>query len=257
MKKIFQPLRKKKPSGFILLFSVFVLLQNPGLSNAQDIQKEVLKPHKTQRGFIENKGQFIDQNNHPNPAVKYLLNMPGMNVQLKANSFSYDAYVVDPHKGSLTKNSVLTEDAFTFRFHRIDIEFSGANPSPEIIAEEASDEYLNYYTTGTAEEGALSVKHYGKVTYKNLYPGIDLVFQAQTAPTKPVEYSFIVHPGADLSLIRWKYNGSNGIHIKNGNIIINTIHGLITESIPLSWEKENGKKVDLSYKTNENGFFFI
>jgi hypothetical protein len=34
-------------------------------------------------GFIENKGKIIDQKNNPNPAVLYLLNTPGMNVQLR------------------------------------------------------------------------------------------------------------------------------------------------------------------------------
>ena len=45
-----------------------------------------------QFGFIENKGQIIDQNNKPNPAVLYLLNTPGMNVQLRKGGFSYDLY---------------------------------------------------------------------------------------------------------------------------------------------------------------------
>ena len=45
-------------------------------------------------GFIENKGQIIDQKNNPNPAVLYLLNTPGMNVQLRKGGFSYDLYKV-------------------------------------------------------------------------------------------------------------------------------------------------------------------
>ncbi len=44
------------------------------------------------RDFIENKGQIIDQNNKPNPGVLYLLNTPGMNVQLRKGGFSYDLY---------------------------------------------------------------------------------------------------------------------------------------------------------------------
>ncbi|MBE0648567.1 MAG: hypothetical protein IH596_12375 [Bacteroidales bacterium] len=47
-------------------------------------------------GFIENKGQVIDQNNKPNPEVLYLLNTPGMNVQLRASGWSYDIYKLEP-----------------------------------------------------------------------------------------------------------------------------------------------------------------
>ena len=45
--------------------------------------------------FIENKGQIVDQNNKPNPAVLYLLNTPGFNVQLRNGGFSYDVYTVE------------------------------------------------------------------------------------------------------------------------------------------------------------------
>jgi hypothetical protein len=46
-------------------------------------------------GFIENKGQIVDQNKNPNTEVRYLLTLDGgMNAQLKANSFSYDTYTI-------------------------------------------------------------------------------------------------------------------------------------------------------------------
>jgi len=48
----------------------------------------------TSSGFIENKGQIIDQHYKPNPGVLYLLNTPGLNVQLRKNGFSYDLYRV-------------------------------------------------------------------------------------------------------------------------------------------------------------------
>lgn len=45
--------------------------------------------------FYENKGQIIDQNGNKNPAVKYLFNAAGINVQLKNEGFSYDVYEVE------------------------------------------------------------------------------------------------------------------------------------------------------------------
>lgn len=44
-------------------------------------------------GFIENKGQVKDQRGQSNRDVRFLISLPGMNVQLKANSFSYDTYL--------------------------------------------------------------------------------------------------------------------------------------------------------------------
>lgn len=49
-------------------------------------------PKSPPSGFIENKGQIIDQNHHPNTDVLYLLNTPGFNVQLRKTGWSYDLY---------------------------------------------------------------------------------------------------------------------------------------------------------------------
>ena len=38
--------------------------------------------------FYENKGQIVDQNGKANPDVKYLLNSPGLNVQIREKGFS-------------------------------------------------------------------------------------------------------------------------------------------------------------------------
>ena len=67
-----------KQLTFILIFFISVL------SFGQIQNKSI--------GFIENKGQIVDQNGRKNNAVKYLLNTNGLNVQLRQNGFSYDVY---------------------------------------------------------------------------------------------------------------------------------------------------------------------
>ncbi len=63
----------------ILTAILLIFLSHPALA-----EEEKSQPHPVQpAGFIENKGQIIDQNNKPNPYVLYLLNTPGMNVQLR------------------------------------------------------------------------------------------------------------------------------------------------------------------------------
>ena len=60
-------------------------------------------------GFIENKGQIIDQKGKPNPNVKYLLNTNGLNVQLRENGFSYDVYEVEKKRDDLKKIRITNE----------------------------------------------------------------------------------------------------------------------------------------------------
>lgn len=157
----------------VVLFSVGVVAQNKSKSV----------------GFTENKGQFIDQKQRPNPSVLYLLNTSGLNVQLKKNGFSYDVYETKkiPLKGDelLIREEIQKQEdkkgsvpdySLEYVFHRMDIIFEGSNPNVELVAEEKSTDYDNFYTLKHAPEGILMVYKYQKVTYRNLYPDIDVVF---------------------------------------------------------------------------------
>jgi hypothetical protein len=64
----------------------FVFLQTLllPLSIFSQFESKIYKEDSKQSfAFIENKGQVIDQDNNLNPAVLYLLNTPGFNVQLR------------------------------------------------------------------------------------------------------------------------------------------------------------------------------
>ncbi|MES2380117.1 MAG: SBBP repeat-containing protein [Bacteroidota bacterium] len=225
--------------------------------------KSINKPFNQSVGYIENKGQIIDQNNSSNPSVKYLYNGNGLNIQLKVNGFSYDTYTIE--KKPKAKNETYEEqnlrekfktpqEDITYHFHRIDIEFIGANTKPTIVAEQANTGYTNYYTAGTNEEGVTFVKTYQKVTYKNLYEGIDLEFVLDQND-KP-KYNFIIHPEADASLIKWKYIGANKTSIENDKIILGTAFGNLEERIPISYMAENRANVEVKYQQKENIFSF-
>jgi hypothetical protein len=117
---------------------------------------------KQRTGFIENKGQIIDQNNNSNPAVLYMLNTPGFNVQLRKEGFSYDVYEII-HRNKTDRScpnpSPGDHDSLSLSFHRIDFDFLDHN-KPAIVAEEKSADFTNYYTAGTPVEGILNVHGY-------------------------------------------------------------------------------------------------
>ncbi|MEI6682816.1 MAG: FISUMP domain-containing protein [Bacteroidota bacterium] len=199
------------------------------------------------RAFIENKGQIIDQNNKPNPAVLYLLNTPGLNVQLRRSGFSYDLYRISNIEHRIQNAEMPCDqshnkghDSSSVNFHRIDFDLVGANPACEILASATSSDYLNYYTTGTSVNGATKVRSYENVSYKNIYPGIDLEFQADS--TSGVKYNFIVHPGGDLSAIRINIAGAEVDLTGSGYLILKTSVGTIEEKIPESYYLIDSKK---------------
>lgn len=227
---------------FLLLFYLFFTLTFSQIKN-------------NSIGFIENKGQIVDQKNRPNTAVKYLLNTNGLNVQLKEKGFSYDVYQTEKHLKKKNKetnsleNKQEPEFETEYKFHRIDFTFLSANNNAKLIPEKKSIDYDNYYTIVHASNGITNVHKYQKVTYQNIYNQIDVVFFIPTDSTKVVEYNFIVKPGGKISDIQLKIEGGKTELVEN-KIKMYLRFGEMEETIPLSWTEQENKNsiVKINYK---------
>tara|TARA_R110002124_G_scaffold85606_5_gene222064 strand:+ start:828 stop:4883 length:4056 start_codon:yes stop_codon:yes gene_type:complete len=219
-------------------------------------------------GFIENKGQIIDQKGKANPAVKFLLNSNGLNVQLRKNGFSYDIYEVKKTTALPLQTSKKTtyripekekkepEYNFEYVFHRVDIDFVNSNSNVEFIKEQESKDFDNYYNIPNNPKGILGVHSFKQITYKNIYPNIDVVFTIPSDSLKTVEYNFIVHPKGKISDIQLKFNGAKTELIDN-KIRMSVRFGEMDETLPASWtEDKTGKKdIAIGYKKIKNNVY--
>lgn len=221
-------------------------------------------------GFIENKGQIMDQTGKSNNDVKFLLNTGGLNVQLRKNGFSYDVYEVEkiPLSNSQTRKTLpdLTSErdnpkrdySLEYKFHRIDIDFVNSNSKVELITDKKSKDFDNYYNIPNKPEGITGVYKYSQITYKNIYPDIDVVFTIPEDPKKSVEYNFVIHPKGKISNIQLKFNGAE-TNLVDNKIQMNVRFGKMEETIPSSWIEEKGfkKEIIVGYqklKKNVYGF---
>ena len=146
-----------------------------------------------------------------------------------------------------TKVSPQTSDALVLRSHAYEVLFQQSNTNPEIIPEKPQPGYNNYFTGSDPKEWAANCKIYAAATYKNVYPGIDVRYYSDNGHLK---YDIIVHPKADLSKLALKYDGVDGLQIRNGDLYIKTSVGEIKEQFPYSYQLVNGirKPVDCSFK---------
>ncbi|ESU22358.1 hypothetical protein FEDK69T_23430 [Flavobacterium enshiense DK69] len=210
-------------------------------------------------GFIENKGQIVDQKGKANKAVHYLLNTSGLNVQLRNNGFSYDIYETKKiplskkdksfNATSLKEGKETPDYSLEYNYHRIDIDFLNSNATVKLVAEEKSSDYDNYYNVAHAPEGITNVHKYQKVTYQNIYNNIDAVFFIPKDTTKVVEYNFIVKPGGKVSDIQLKFSGAK-TELADNKIRMNVRFGQMEETLPLSWVEQGNsrKEIAIGYK---------
>ena len=124
----------------------------------------------------------------------------------------------------------------------VTMEWVGANIKPEIIAEFPTPDYHTY--------GLITAKAWGykKITYRNLYPGIDVVYYFTNTSKTGFEYKIIAKPGVDINVVKMKFDGDiKKIQLdKSGNLIISSGIGVITESSPVSYYSEENQEYYLS-----------
>ncbi len=239
---------------------IIVLLASLSVGSGRQV-KDVknIDANSVSSGFIENRGQIVDQNSVPNPDVRYLFNSNGCNVQLRATGFSYDTYF-DEEGGGINNYESLNTQYTTFtkrhsinrHFHRVDVELKGCNFGAELQASDENKSYENYYLN---ELSILNERSYRKVVYKEIYSSIDLEFFISADGT--IEYQFVVRPGGNVQDIRLEYIGANSTSLYNGKVRFYVENGVFEEYIPLSYLKENKEVMDVSVVAvgdNEYGY---
>ena len=240
-----------------LIWIVFFLPLVSHGKNEIPIHKEGLKQRS---GFVENKGQIIDQKNDQNPSVFYLLSTPGFNVQLRKEGFSYDVYNVRNFKSGNTNPASVVQpgqvtDSSVISFHRIDFNFLDINPDYTVETDARSGFYNNYYTTGTPLEGVTNVHSFGKIIYRNFYPGIDLIFESSSKNI--FKYSFQINPEGNLQKIKFLISETSRELQQDGSISLNTEYGNFREIIPESYRiiKDIKKPIEITFTKSVDDIF--
>jgi len=194
--------------------------------------------------FVENKGQLLNINHRVIEDVKYYSHAGGTNVYCKPGLISFVFTKFDNREiprisessgiQSNPRNNKLRNNLLS-KFGKIttsnmDLIFAGSNQNADIIASDQQTYYENFYNTGEANHGIINVRTYKIITYRNIYPHIDMVLKAIP---QGMEYSFLVHPGGKVKEIRLHWGGVNSSAlIKNGGTRYVNQLGFINESAP-------------------------
>lgn len=199
--------------------------------------------HDARIKFVKNEGQW-------DSPILYRADIPSGRFWLEANTLTYaigdmsnahDTYFHCPTERDYANLSL---NAHAFRLH-----FPGGNAQ----AVEDMDPYAayhNYFIGDDKNRWRGGVSLFRKLMYKGLWPGVDMIFYGRE---HSIKYDYVVAAGSDPAQISMKYEGLDGIELKNGSLLLKTSIYNISEQKPYAYQDINGERVEVACNFVLNG----
>jgi len=150
----------------------------------------------------------------------------------------YRKHEIEEFRNSITEEYVIAE-------------WLNANPNVEIIPEKTTSYYHSYTFKINGKLTNINyIPSYEKITFKNLYPNIDVVYEFH--PEGGIKYSIYVYPGGNIENVKLKYSHPIRKTI-DGKVLVKTKFGNIIEHSPKTFYlNENNKYITSSYFIKDN-----
>ncbi len=201
--------------------------------------------------FVENKGQWdasVTYRGRMNIGLFYL-QKDGYTVRLD-NASDREKLINCFHSTQAVSVSHIDETvhqkpspiSFVFRWHAYKVKYLNANLHTEVQSSQLQS-YMENYLVGSKSNWRSGCHSYQSVTYKNVYPHIDIHYYTGTDGN--LKYEWILYPGADISDIKMQWEGADGLNLsQKGDLIVHTSVEDVVESKPFCYQPvEGGRKV--------------
>jgi uncharacterized repeat protein (TIGR01451 family) len=174
--------------------------------------------------------------------------------------FEINAGQVDPRVNFLARGSgfslFLTSSGATLRLRRptppaagpreasgdavLGLRLLGANQSVRPEGHEKLPGRSNYLLGRDPARWRTNVSRYARVSYREVYPGVDLVFYGDQAR---LEYDLVVAPGADVGRIQLRFDGAASERVDdNGDLVMRLADAEVRQFRPVVYQEwDNGR----------------
>ncbi len=120
----------------------------------------------------------------------------------------------------------------------ITLELLGANNKAVSKPFDSLPGKSNYYIGKQSAKWISGIPQYGKVGFKSIYPGIDVVYYGNDGN---LEYDFIVSPGSDPKKIAFRTSGVDNVDLdEHGNLHLKVSNGTIELHKPIIYQETAG-----------------
>jgi len=195
--------------------------------------------------FIENKGQWDSR-------VKYKGDVTGGAFFIRSGGFTvlqHDRHDLEDlramgHNHASDKPQSAIGDVVVHS-HAFNVDFIGASTDLQIVPDKAIPTYNNYFIGNDPSKWAGNCHIYQAITFQNVYPGVDVRYYTYNGTLK---YDIIAKPGADISRIALKYEGTDNLQVKNKELVIRTSVGEFKEANPSTYQFDAKQRQELDCK---------
>lgn len=197
--------------------------------------------------FVENKGQWND-------SFQYMAEVPGGFLYLEERQIKFQFYNTAAFK-KVNKKMLHAKHYFVdnpLQWHGINLKFLNAQPMQWQGIYKNSGSF-NFIYGQNKSNWISNVNAYGSLKANQLYSGVDLKMYVNE---ETVKYDFVVAPGVNPKIIKWKYEGEESVKLQNGKIRVKTSFSLIEELAPFAFQVINGEKVEVPCNFTENNGVF-
>ena len=232
---------------FILMIRVvgFFIITFFFFSTSLYAQQSEAKRATSHQNFIQNQGQVYDMDGNPADKVLFHTTAPGMEVFITQSGITY-LFTKVHKKKEYDEHGQVTKKEKKIEWNRVDMTLEHAKIEVRNIETALPSITQYHYYYAHAPEGIRDVQAFSQVTIKNIYPGIDWVLYASGKKYEEgrggFKYDFIVHPGADASKIKMRYDGTTRLNVETDHLSFTTSLGSVHEGKLLCYQTINDKR---------------
>jgi hypothetical protein len=189
--------------------------------------------------FIENQGQVDEK-------VRYYIQGADRTLYFTETGITFalskgrDKSENDPSGIRGSSENPLSESELQRYILKLD--FAGADKK-QPIGQDKQKAVFSYFKS-KPEDWHAGCSAFGRLIYKDLWPGIDLVY---SGTVNRLKYEFMVKPGADPNRIRLAYRGADALEIKpSGALGVRTSAGGFEDGKPFAYQEIENRRVEVA-----------
>lgn len=111
-----------------------------------------------------------------------------------------------------------------------------------MVPDKAQATYNNYILGNDSTKWASNCKIYQAVTFKNIYPNIDIRYYTANGTLK---YDLIVHPGGNINDVNLYFDGVDGLRVKDQKLVIKTSVIDVHEMPPYTYQLARNTRTEI------------